>query len=395
MKNLSAVLVLLLSSNIFAQANLPPEVQADLLEQEIFESLSDKNVEKALEQFSEYRELGIEMSPDMLYLEARTAEAAQKYSRSLNVLEEYFKVADSNSENYDQAITLYRSLDDKSAAELLSHSRYKIPTEAKPSFLPYKIGTPLRQIEIDSSDARESSLLMYDDSGILQSVNVEVVENADGLKLYFDPEDKILVGMENSERCNVINNYNNDSLLDQYKSAKTVLKNHAKITKFVTANYSNRNDYGGSDLEIYRIYNSSYLPDDNFPKELRKYKLVDLFDELLGDLENFEQSESRCIQNYENRIQQYKREGAVTTNKTAQDWSTGMSWLKTTYKSGPSFDFSRIISTETLKHPMGLIETRISTMRDLDFDYHKNWKKRNASNTSWSSYSWKITAHLK
>ena len=61
-------------------ADLPPEVQADLLQRKIQSALKAKDLDEAAALISEYRSLGVEMAPTLFLVEAKVLASRARYS---------------------------------------------------------------------------------------------------------------------------------------------------------------------------------------------------------------------------------------------------------------------------------------------------------------------------
>ena len=131
--SLCLVLALATCKTSLAQDGLPPEVQADLLTQQIFRALQEKNLIAATELFEKQRDLEVKRSPDLLLLEAKTYLALAKSRRQENLdnvtnielvrstlalsnhsFREYFRSIEGqrkSSEGYDEALSLYAEVE--------------------------------------------------------------------------------------------------------------------------------------------------------------------------------------------------------------------------------------------------------------------------------------------
>ena len=85
---------------------LPPEVQADLLKQQIVDALKKEDVKTALAAFDKYHALNVKMPPPLMFLEAKAAWAAGDSLRAYESLEAFLKVSPQEGKQYSEALTL-------------------------------------------------------------------------------------------------------------------------------------------------------------------------------------------------------------------------------------------------------------------------------------------------
>ncbi len=116
MSRILVPLVLLLfcmfsSSALFAQSNLPKQVQADLLLAEIQDNLQAEEYDAALRDLEEYLALGVPIAPKIYVLAAKVYVAVGDNEEALSAVREYFGLPDISSEpEYRQVLSLYRGL---------------------------------------------------------------------------------------------------------------------------------------------------------------------------------------------------------------------------------------------------------------------------------------------
>lgn len=98
-----------------ARAQLPPEVQADLLQADIISDIKNKDFKSAKQNIAKYRALKLEMPPAVIIIDAKVAMALNDPIRAKKVLEEYFKKAGKSDSSYKGALQLYRNVKEKAA----------------------------------------------------------------------------------------------------------------------------------------------------------------------------------------------------------------------------------------------------------------------------------------
>jgi hypothetical protein len=107
MRRLLALLSLILIYGIVhAQINLPIEVQAELLQQQIFAEIGSGDKPKAIGSLDRYRQLGTPIPPALLYAEAVLVEKDDA-GRALAAIEQYLTESPSTEPNRQAALTLY------------------------------------------------------------------------------------------------------------------------------------------------------------------------------------------------------------------------------------------------------------------------------------------------
>jgi len=110
MKWPTAIVVWALTSVGWAQSDLPPKVQADILRQQIVEASRNHQPREVLSAAESYRALrpkGIQVPPGVFYLEATAADDIGDHLRAYDALTYYLKVASSMDIFYRDALHLY------------------------------------------------------------------------------------------------------------------------------------------------------------------------------------------------------------------------------------------------------------------------------------------------
>lgn len=110
MKWPTAIAVWALTSVGWAQSDLPPKVQADILRQQIVEASRNHQPQEVLSAAESYRALrpkGIQVPPGVFYLEATAADDIGDHLRAYDALTYYLKVASSMDIFYRDALHLY------------------------------------------------------------------------------------------------------------------------------------------------------------------------------------------------------------------------------------------------------------------------------------------------
>lgn len=105
-----AIAVLVLTTVGWAQSDLPPKVQADILRQQIVEAARNHQPQDVLSAAESYRALqtkGIQVPPGVFYLEATAADEMGDHLRAYDALIYYLKVASSADIYYRDALHLY------------------------------------------------------------------------------------------------------------------------------------------------------------------------------------------------------------------------------------------------------------------------------------------------
>ena len=108
------ILTLLASFGIsfaaLGDSNLPPQAKADILKLEMYDLISKGEFSQVLEKIKAYKALGVEVAPDMLWLEARAAASDRQYEHSLQAVQEFLNRVDKSDANYPKALRLYLSV---------------------------------------------------------------------------------------------------------------------------------------------------------------------------------------------------------------------------------------------------------------------------------------------
>ncbi len=105
-----ALFVMLLAPLCPAYAQLPPEVQADLLQDAIIEDIKGKNLAAARDNIAKYRALGVNVPPAIMMIDAKVAVALNEPLRAIKVLEDYFKKFGTKDSGYSKALELYKKI---------------------------------------------------------------------------------------------------------------------------------------------------------------------------------------------------------------------------------------------------------------------------------------------
>jgi formylglycine-generating enzyme required for sulfatase activity len=107
------LLTICLSAGPIANAqSLPPRVRADLLEQNIAQSIATGKREEALKLIGEYRKLGVTVPPALILLEARLTAIGKEFGRSQAALREFLAIPNINADpNYPTALALFREIE--------------------------------------------------------------------------------------------------------------------------------------------------------------------------------------------------------------------------------------------------------------------------------------------
>lgn len=91
-------------------ADLPKHVQADVLIEDIADSIAQKDFQLAKQNIAAYRELGLGVPPAILIIDAKVAAILEEYVRSESSLNEYFEQASADDPSYREAVSLFRAI---------------------------------------------------------------------------------------------------------------------------------------------------------------------------------------------------------------------------------------------------------------------------------------------
>jgi len=105
---LVGILAATLMFNFSANAQLPAEVQADLLQEKIISSLQSKDYSAAKSQITEYKTLGVAVPPSILLIEAKIAIQDSSFLKAQRSLEEYFNAGGREHKSYQEALILVK-----------------------------------------------------------------------------------------------------------------------------------------------------------------------------------------------------------------------------------------------------------------------------------------------
>jgi hypothetical protein len=108
---LTALALLVFGRVAFSQSSLPPEVQADLLRQQIIESAQaaakSHDYAPVLAHIDEYKKLKVSVPPALFLVESKAAAKTGDFLRAKTALESFLSVADRSSASYKEALSLY------------------------------------------------------------------------------------------------------------------------------------------------------------------------------------------------------------------------------------------------------------------------------------------------
>lgn len=137
----TASIILFLSALTFffsfkavAQSRLPPQVQADILQNELIEQIKAKKFDDALATIDRYKALGVPVPLPIVWLEAKIAHSSGQNNRALNAIELYLGKAvegGKKDERYAEAIALYPKIQKAASEEKikLGLDESKLPRE--------------------------------------------------------------------------------------------------------------------------------------------------------------------------------------------------------------------------------------------------------------------------
>ena len=152
-----AGLMLLMPMAAISQ-NLPPEAQARVLVSRINQAISEGDDATALEHLGALDDIEFERPASLYLIEAKLAGKTGDWTRAKSNLEEYFAIAASEEESYNEATVLYTIAEDNVEAELirLSAERQvaadKIATEIEASSTCTSLA-PYRELVVDLPSA--------------------------------------------------------------------------------------------------------------------------------------------------------------------------------------------------------------------------------------------------
>lgn len=113
-KTFLAAVVMLWPAVMFGQAGLPPQVQADILKGRVVDAVRESRHADAIALLADYRKLettgSVVMPPVLNFLDARLSAGQGDQVRSYNALIRYFSKAQSDDENYREAVALASTL---------------------------------------------------------------------------------------------------------------------------------------------------------------------------------------------------------------------------------------------------------------------------------------------
>src|SRR5262245_8348660 len=109
---------LLVSSS--ALADVPPQVKADLLTQQLTKAVKAKDNEAILSIAAEYEKIGVQAPPAVRWVEAKAADNTGNALRAFTALEQYFKTASRNDPRYREALALYEKVQVEGKAQVVA-----------------------------------------------------------------------------------------------------------------------------------------------------------------------------------------------------------------------------------------------------------------------------------
>lgn len=105
-----ALCAMLLTTCSQVSAQLPPEVQADLLQDAIIGNINQKDFAAAKGNIAKYRALGVNVPPAIMIIDAKVAVALKESLRAVKILQDYFKQYGTKDSGYQNALTLYKKI---------------------------------------------------------------------------------------------------------------------------------------------------------------------------------------------------------------------------------------------------------------------------------------------
>lgn len=107
----------LAAQSAFSQSNLPPDVQADLLKNQIVDQFKRNDAEGALNSIERYKRIGVTVPPVLYFYEAKAATTTKEYLRAKTAMEQYFKEEHDDS-HYAEALKLYPQIQETANQEM-------------------------------------------------------------------------------------------------------------------------------------------------------------------------------------------------------------------------------------------------------------------------------------
>jgi len=105
-----ALCLMLVATHHPVSADLPPEVQADLLQDAIIQNINEKNFAAAKSNIAKYRALGVNVPPAIMMIDAKVAVALKDPLRAAKILEDYFNTFGTKDSGYQNALGLYKKI---------------------------------------------------------------------------------------------------------------------------------------------------------------------------------------------------------------------------------------------------------------------------------------------
>ena len=126
-----------------ASSELPVDVRADILLQEIIRAAKSGQSTVALKKIDDYRQLeeeGHKTPPAVLFFEAKQASKVGQHDRAFVALEAYLAVANHSESTYNEAVKLYSGMKDKADPVMVSRLRPALPSMKRIPGKNYEMG---------------------------------------------------------------------------------------------------------------------------------------------------------------------------------------------------------------------------------------------------------------
>ena len=120
-----AILMSTLAFSFQVSAQLPKEVQADLLQKKIIAAIEQKDFDIAANLIDDYRALDISMPPAISMIDVKISKNNGNINRQKTALEEYFNNADQSHSAYEAALEMQLEIDDIINRKSNAESRIK------------------------------------------------------------------------------------------------------------------------------------------------------------------------------------------------------------------------------------------------------------------------------
>lgn len=112
-KTFSIIIVAIACFTSSANAQLPPETQAKLLDRKIASEIQEGNLSTVENLIGEYKGLGVSVPATYYFIEARIAASRNDHIKAKLSLEQYFQATSTSHAKYDEALTLYEKQSSK------------------------------------------------------------------------------------------------------------------------------------------------------------------------------------------------------------------------------------------------------------------------------------------